>query len=495
MPPKPQQLSEEEKARKAAEKAKRKAEFEAKRAAELKEKSAAGSDSQPKSGDETKSKADLRKERREQQEAQRAAKAAVKDTGEQSKTATKPAPKGDDKKNNLPSQSVTVVSARPTERESKSPVKPSSLPGKADDIAQQVFPEIPKRAKDIHDAFRGEALHSSVIRLGCKLNGGVIRGSTPRSLAIMVALKQMISDYKTPPGKAIDRDLPDRIDESMKFLSRCKPLTTAMINNSLVVRGAVLKLSQSGKGEDEVIKELLKMIDDYIVDEISCAIKSIVEEASNLILEGETILTYGCSLKIKHVFLQAIKKGKKFSVIVVDSGPRYEGVEMLEFLREVATEDQVRIQYIYISAIAHLIKTVTKVMLGGHGVLASGYVIAEMGSSQIALVANASNVPVVVLCETNEFADSVHTDAFVYNESGLCDDYFTERNERLRAFLKDTEELSEKELKKRKNLKILNLAYDVTPPDYVSMIVTEKGILPCSAVSAVIRRNYTRLGQ
>ena len=36
-------------------------------------------------------------------------------------------------------------------------------------------------------------------------------------------------------------------------------------------------------------------------------------------------------------------------------------------------------------------------------------------------------------------------------------------------------------------LKVLNLTYDVTPPDYIAMVATELGMLPCSSVPVVLR--------
>ena len=61
---------------------------------------------------------------------------------------------------------------------------------------------------------------------------------------------------------------------------------------------------------------------------------------------------------------------------------------------------------------------VTKVMLGAHALLANGYVMSRIGSSQVAMVANVYNVPVLVCCETYKFVERVQTDSFVFNELG-----------------------------------------------------------------------------
>jgi len=56
------------------------------------------------------------------------------------------------------------------------------------------------------------------------------------------------------------------------------------------------------------------------------------------------------------------------------------------------------------------------VFLGAHALLANGYVKSRVGSSMVAMMAQASNVPVLVCCETYKFCDRVQTDSFVSNE-------------------------------------------------------------------------------
>lgn len=57
-------------------------------------------------------------------------------------------------------------------------------------------------------------------------------------------------------------------------------------------------------------------------------------------------------------------------------------------------------------------------LLGAHALLANGSVMSRVGTAQLALVARAHNVPVLVCCETYKFCERVQTDAFVSNELG-----------------------------------------------------------------------------
>lgn len=42
-------------------------------------------------------------------------------------------------------------------------------------------------------------------------------------------------------------------------------------------------------------------------------------------------------------------------------------------------------------------------------------------------------------------------------------------------------------LKERERLTALSLAYDITPPDLVSAVVTELAVLPCTSVPVILR--------
>ena len=58
-------------------------------------------------------------------------------------------------------------------------------------------------------------------------------------------------------------------------------------------------------------------------------------------------------------------------------------------------------------------------LLGAHALLANGYVMSRVGSSQVALIAKSYNVPVLVCCEMYKFCERVQTDSVVFNELGM----------------------------------------------------------------------------
>ena len=92
----------------------------------------------------------------------------------------------------------------------------------------------------------------------------------------------------------------------------------------------------------------------------------------------------------------------------------------------------------------------------------------------------------LVCCETYKFCDKVQTDALVNNELGNPLDLLKTSS---RHNIEEVSPLADwsNDNKKYSNLTILNLSYDVTPPDLISCVVTDMGMLPCTSVPVVLR--------
>ena len=78
---------------------------------------------------------------------------------------------------------------------------------------------------------------------------------------------------------------------------------------------------------EEVKEVLVETIDAYIHERIDVADEAISKHASSKIVDGDVILTYGCSAVVEVLLFEAAKeKGvDSFRVIVVDSRPLLEG--------------------------------------------------------------------------------------------------------------------------------------------------------------------------
>ncbi|XP_067429112.1 translation initiation factor eIF-2B subunit delta isoform X2 [Thunnus thynnus] len=434
-----------------------------------------------------KSKAELKAERRARQEAERASKQNKKgDVGQQA-TAGKPkAP---------PSELQPVVKRLPEHIQVDNPDVLKKLAKK---LERQQTPEhnsatkIPLRSdygykvslfSHLHQYSRkapltqqlsipSSVIHPAIVRLGLQYSQGIVAGSNARSVALLHAFKQVIRDYTTPPNEELSRDLVNKLKPYISFLNQCRPLSASMGNAIKYIKKEISNISSQCK-EEEAKSHLLDCIERYINEKIILAAEAIARSSIEKISDGDVILVYGCSSLVNHILCEAFKKGRKFRVIVVDSRPRLEGREALRRL----VQKGISCTYVLISAVSYILPEVSKVFLGAHALLANGYVMSRVGTSQIALVAKAFNVPVLVCCETYKFCERVQTDSFVSNELDDPDDLIVTRKGKTQ--LEHWQEVP--------SLGLLNLVYDVTPPDFVDLVITELGMIPCTSVPVVLR--------
>ncbi|XP_019911696.2 translation initiation factor eIF-2B subunit delta isoform X1 [Esox lucius] len=315
-------------------------------------------------------------------------------------------------------------------------------------------------------------IHPSIVRLGLQYSQGIVTGSNARSVALLHAFKQVIMDYSTPPNEELSRDLVNKLKPYISFLNQCRPLSASMGNAIKYIKKEISNIPSQYK-EEEAKTKLLECIDKYIDEKVVLAAKAISKYAIEKISDGDVILVYGCSSLVNHILCEAFDKNRKFRVIVVDSRPRLEGREALRRLVQIG----ISCTYVLISALSYVLPEVSKVFLGAHALLANGYVMSRVGTSQIALVARAFNVPVLVCCETYKFCERVQTDSFVSNELDDPDELMVTRKGKTQ--LEDWHDLS--------TLGLLNLVYDVTPPDFVDLVITDLGMIPCTSVPVVLR--------
>ncbi|XP_029903613.1 translation initiation factor eIF2B subunit delta isoform X1 [Myripristis murdjan] len=425
-----------------------------------------------------KSKAELKAERRARQEAERASKQSKKgEVGQQAAPSKAKAP---------PSELQPVVKRLPEHIQVDNPEVLKKLAKK---LERQ---QIPLRSdygykvslfSHLHQYSRkapltqqlsipSSVIHPAIVQLGLQYSQGIVAGSNARSVALLHAFKQIIRDYTTPPNEELSRDLVNKLKPYISFLNQCRPLSASMGNAIKYIKKEISNIPSQCK-EEEAKSKLQDCIDCYINEKIILAAKAIAKYAIEKISDGDVILVYGCSSLVNHILCEAFEKNRKFRVIVVDSRPRLEGREALRRL----VQRGISCTYVLISAVSYILPEVSKVFLGAHALLANGYVMSRVGTSQIALVAKAFNVPVLVCCETYKFCERVQTDSFVSNELDDPDDLIVTRKGK--THLEHWQDVS--------SLGLLNLVYDVTPPDFVDLVITDLGMIPCTSVPVVLR--------
>lgn len=322
-----------------------------------------------------------------------------------------------------------------------------------------IIKDVPSRARNINQILDFANEHSitseMLIKVGLRINANLISN---RCVAMLIVFKSLMDDL-IPKDRALS-ELQQSFKAALNFLDFCRPLSISMTNAYEVVRKEISQamldqgehVAENDYGEQK--KKLKDFIDRFIDEEIWAAQKGICENINNNIATNDVILVYGCSTIVQHVLFHAKSKGKIFKVIVVDSPPHFNGRRMSSFLNDISVD----VSYTLISSLSYVIRKATKVLLGANSILANGYVMSHIGTSQVSLMAKASNVPTLVCCETYKLSDRVYVDSFGCNEV-------------------DSHELGA----------ALNLRYDMTPPEFVSMVINEKSTVPAESVPALLR--------
>ncbi|GFQ98074.1 translation initiation factor eIF-2B subunit delta [Trichonephila clavata] len=426
-------------------------------------------------------KAQLKAERRAKQEAQRAAKQAKNAEKTPSKAPPTPALEENEQKK-IAANNVKPSAVKPTISETTEPTKKVlQKPSTEREIYRksQFFSHLPqfidlstKQLNDMH-----QKIHPAIIELGSYYNNGILCGSNARCVGFLAAFREVLRDYETPPNKEFSRDLESKLRTYLNFLSSCRPLSISITNS---VRFLQYQISYIPKGieEEEAKEKLSAAINNFVKEEILLAKEAICISATAKIVDGDNILVFAYSSLVKDVLCKAFDQNKSFHVIIVDSRPKLEGREMLRRL----AKHGLRCSYTSIDSASYVMKKVSKVIIGAHALLLNGYVMSRLGCKQLALLASYYSVPVLVCCETYKFCDRSLSDSFVHNELGKPDDLVrTSQNESLKNW------------QSLPSLQMYNILYDVTPSDLISVIITEKGLLPCTSVPVVLKVKYAGL--
>ncbi|KAF8399179.1 hypothetical protein HHK36_015044 [Tetracentron sinense] len=458
-------------------------------------------------------------ERRALQESQRAAKAAVKAEGNKAVSASggvapvnaKPA-KGvkpsSQKKDSAPVAASVAASEkkggdRPPEKDRKKDVPPPRMQfddknrvekAKRRAVVKQtearnrveLFRHLPQYEHGtqlpdlVSKFFQLDPMHPTVYKVGLRYLMGDISGGNARCIAMLQAFQEAVRDYYTPREKTLVRDLTAKINSYVSFLNECRPLSISMGNAIRFLKSRIAKLPLT-LSELDAKATLWSDIDRFINEKIILADKVIVRHAVTKIRDGDILLTYGSSCVVEMILLHAHELGKQFRVVVVDSRPKLEGKALLRRL----VAKGLNCTYTHINAISYIMHEVTRVFLGASSVLSNGTVYSRVGTACVAMVAHAFRVPVLICCEAYKFHERVQLDSICSNELGDPDAISRVPGRKDLNYLDN--------LVNNENMLLLNLIYDATPSDYISMIITDYGMIMSTCFQAWSQKRYNRM--
>jgi len=175
--------------------------------------------------------------------------------------------------------------------------------------------------------------------------------------------------------------------------------------------------------------------------------------------DGAVVLTHSRSRVVTDLLKRAAAESRQLRVFVTQSAPDQSGEEMKVALESAGIQTTVILD----SAVAYIMEKVDIVIVGAEGVVENGGIINKIGTYGMAIVAKTLNKPFYVAAESFKF-----TRLFPLNQSDLPDECKYKGSS-----LRDANTNLEKE----------HPLVDYTPPDYITLLFTDLGVLTPTAVS------------
>lgn len=240
-----------------------------------------------------------------------------------------------------------------------------------------------------------------------------------------------------------------------RILVSTRPTAVSLPNAIRFVYNRVNKARERGVGVSELMIVLSEAVNEFIERSIT-AIDKIGEIGAKRIEDGDTVLTHCNSQAAISILKHAWEKGKNLRVYVTETRPRRQGLLTAKQLSEIGIPTTLIID----SAARYFMSKIDKVVVGADAVAVNGAVINKIGTSMIALAAHEARVRFMVAAETYKFSPETLLGELVKIEERSAE-----------------EVVSKKWLSENPRVIVRNPAFDVTPPEYIDLIITEAGVV------------------
>lgn len=286
----------------------------------------------------------------------------------------------------------------------------------------------------------------------------VVRGAPAIGVtaAFGLALAAQHSKAKTLPELMTD------LDTALKVLRATRP--TAV--NLFWALERVMSRAKRGKSVEEVKKLVLDEAQKMAEEDININ-RQMGANGAKLFEDGDIVLThcnagslatvaYGTALG---VIRTARELGKRLSVIATETRPVMQGARLTAFELQ---HDGIDVSLIPDTAVGHMMAkgVIKRVIVGADRVLRTGHVFNKIGTYQVAVLANKHKIPFYVAAPLSTFDFESNPEDVVIEERSV-DEVVKVGKKRIAP----------------KKVRIFNPAFDMTPPELITGIITERGVL------------------
>jgi ribose 1,5-bisphosphate isomerase len=287
-----------------------------------------------------------------------------------------------------------------------------------------------------------------------------VRGALDIAIAAVKALGSVLDEDSKDT-----KDLVRMLSAGGKKIKSSRPTAVSLPN----AVNYILYISEKNKNLPCMdYRDVMKKCINSFVREQEEALATIGDYGSNLIEDGDVLLTHCNSDTVVSIFKKAHIEGKDFEVVCTESRPRYQGYLTAKAVSALGIPTTMVVD----SAVHLMMKKlkVDKVFVGADTVCANGDLINKIGTSQVALCAKELNVEFIVATESIKFSPQSLLGSIVKIEE------------------RDSSEVIEK--RKLPKVLIRNPSFDVTDADLIDIIVTECGVMPPQGAYYLLKEKF-----
>ena len=291
-----------------------------------------------------------------------------------------------------------------------------------------------------------------------------VRGAGRIARAAVIALKEYCDSNRFSSRNEFHSNL----FAAGEKLKSARPTAVSLPNAVNYVLAAAKRSEAKNSSLRETIGTIDVVCDGFVASSLK-ATKTIGNYGAKRIQEGDVVLTHCNSEAVTAILTAAHEAGKKFEVFATETRPRFQG----RITASVLVKRGLDVSLIPDSAVRVYMRKVDAVLVGADAIAANGAVINKIGTSQIALVAHETRARFFVAAETYKLSTTTMLGELVEIEHRSPYEVVP------RAWLKANS-----------RVKVKNPSFDITPPEYIDLIITEKGIYPPQGIVFLMKELY-----
>lgn len=288
----------------------------------------------------------------------------------------------------------------------------------------------------------------------------IVKGATTIAIRALESLKYMAEHTHT-------NDLKADLREAIGILKAARPTEPALFNGLIYVWNYFNERYVGSISEDS--RTLIEGVESYL-RMLRSAFEKIINFGSALITDGSVIITHCHSSTVSRILIEAWNSGKRIKVISTETRPVYQGRTTA---RELA-EEGLEVIHVVDSAMGWAVKRFKPdlAIIGADALTSLGSIVNKIGSYLLAIVAKEHSIPLYIATTL------------------LKMDTRTILGDRTEIEMRAPSEIWEDA---PEGVEVYNPAFEFVPPEYITGIVSEAGIIPPGLVAYVFKEIYPEI--